>query len=239
MDRLTRVIQLLEQAWQMEQQFLGEESVEERDRPGTFEHWSRKDVVAHIETWNQRLAENIRASLRGEKPVGYPDFDAENQKIFEHHCEKSWQQALEFSARARQNLIAAVRELGCDGLERTDLLPWESGRPIWRNIVGNAYNHALIHLGEYYREHGDPTSYPRLLEQMCTATIDLDDSPDWQGNLLYNLACAHALSGQKQRAIEELCEALRLNPRLTEWSRQDSDLAPLRDDPAYQALYAG
>ena len=35
----------------------------------------------------------------------------------------------------------------------------------------------------------------------------------------------------------ELAEALRLNPDLIEWSKQDSDLDSIRDDPAYQALY--
>jgi hypothetical protein len=238
MDRLTKVIQLLEQAWQMEQQFLMDEPVEERERPGTFERWSRKDVIAHIETWNGRLAENIQTSLRGGTPVGYPDFDAENRKIYELHCAKTWQQVVELGAQARQRLVAAVRELGNDGLERTDILPWEEDQAIWRNIVGNGYNHAIIHIGEHYREAGDLARYAAMIEEMSHSIADLDSSPTWQGNVRYNLACAHALGGQKQRALEELCEALRLNPRLIEWSRQDSDLASLRDDPAYQALYA-
>ncbi len=237
MDRLTRVIQLLEQAWQMEHQFLIEEPVEERDRPGTFEHWSRKDVIAHIETWNELLAANIQASLSGGTPVDHGDPDVKNKEIFETHCSKTWQEVFDYAARAHQCLIDAVVLLGNEGLERGDVIPWADVQPGWRYIGGGTFNHTLIHLGEYYRDRGDIGRYVSYLEKMCQLSAGLDDDPSWRGNIDYNLACAHALSGQKQRALEELCEALRLNPRLVEWSKQDPDLESLRDDPAYQALY--
>jgi hypothetical protein len=54
----------------------------------------------------------------------------------------------------------------------------------------------------------------------------------------YNLACHYALSGQKERAISGLREALTLNPDLTEWSKQDPDFVPLRQEAGYQALYS-
>lgn len=43
---------------------------------------------------------------------------------------------------------------------------------------------------------------------------------------------------RQARAIEELRKSLQLSPQLVEWSKQDTDLDSLRDDPAYQALYA-
>jgi len=236
MDKLTKVIQLLEQAWRMEQQFLTEEPVEERDRPGTFERWSRKDTIAHIETWNELLAANLRASLSGEAPVDHGDIDAKNKDIFDAHHEKTWQEVYDFAARAHQSLIGAVRQLGNAGLERTGVLPWLEDQPAWQYIGGATFNHTLIHLGEYHRGRGDMGLYVSYLEQMCQLSNDLDDDPSWQGNVRYNLACVHALSGQKQRAIEELGDALRLNPRLIEWSRQDPDLTSLQGEPAYQDL---
>lgn len=238
MDRYTVVSQLLEQAWQEEVQFLEEQPLEERELPGRFERWSRKDVVAHIGTWNSHLAEDICAALRGEVPLGHKDYDAENVVIFQMHCARDWRQVFEYASQAHRRLIDAVRQLGKEGLERTDLFPWQEGQPLWRNIGGVTFNHALIHLGEYYRDHGRPDLHVHYLEQMATASARLDDSPDWQGIVLYNLACAHALSGQKQKALEELSQALRLNPRLSEWSRQDTDLESLRGEPDYQALYS-
>lgn len=237
MDRLSKVIQLLEQAWQMEQQFLMDEPVEVRKFPGTFERWSRKDMIAHIETWNELLAANIRASLSGGTPVDYGDPDVKNIEIYNLHCSKTWQEVFDYAARAHQDLIDAVRQLGNEGLERSDALPWLDVQPGWRFIGGGTFNHTLIHLGEYFRDRGDIGRYVNYLEKMCQLSAGLDDDPAWQGNVYYNLACAHALGGQNQRALEELCEALRLSPRLVEWSKQDPDLEPLRGDPAYQALY--
>jgi len=39
-------------------------------------------------------------------------------------------------------------------------------------------------------------------------------------------------------AIAQLGEALRLNPDLTEWSKQDPDFASIREEPAYRSLYS-
>ena len=55
---------------------------------------------------------------------------------------------------------------------------------------------------------------------------------------LYNLACFYATTGQPDKALPLLPEALRLRPDLVEWSKEDSDLDTLRDMPAFQALYA-
>ncbi len=237
MNKCTKITELLESSWQLEQQFMNEQPMEERENPGTLEKGSRKDVIAHIETWNERLAENIRKSLRGETLRRSEDFNAENKIIFETHQANSWHQVIGFAALAHQNLIDAVALLGDAGLERTDLLPWQSNQPIWRNIVGNAYSHALIHIGEHYREHGDLEMYISYLEKIALEPRGLDDSPAWQGTARYNLACAHALRGEIAKALEELRDALRLNPGLTEWSREDPDLESLRGEPAYQALY--
>ena len=55
----------------------------------------------------------------------------------------------------------------------------------------------------------------------------------------YNLACHYALAGEKERAIAGLGAALASNPGLAEWSQQDPDLASIRDEPGYLALYEG
>jgi len=64
------------------------------------------------------------------------------------------------------------------------------------------------------------------------------DLPEWYGAARYNLACFYALTGQLDRAVAELREALRLRPDLLEWSKQDTDLAALHELESYQALSA-
>jgi hypothetical protein len=67
-----------------------------------------------------------------------------------------------------------------------------------------------------------------MYQEMTRELTSLDDSPDWQGIIRYNNACSLSLLGDKETAINELGEALKLNPGLTEWSRQDPDFEPIR-----------
>lgn len=53
---------------------------------------------------------------------------------------------------------------------------------------------------------------------------------------LYNLACCEALAGRKQDAIEHLQIAFEKRPSLRDIAKEDSDLDPLRDDPAFREL---
>jgi adenylate cyclase len=53
----------------------------------------------------------------------------------------------------------------------------------------------------------------------------------------YNLCCAFALLGDRERAIELLERACRAkHPQFVVWIKNDSDLDGLRDHPRYQAL---
>jgi tetratricopeptide (TPR) repeat protein len=54
-------------------------------------------------------------------------------------------------------------------------------------------------------------------------------------SLLYNLACAEALLGEKDDALEHLEEAVE-NPRFRGFAKTDSDFDSLRDDPRFGAL---
>jgi mannose-6-phosphate isomerase-like protein (cupin superfamily) len=61
------------------------------------------------------------------------------------------------------------------------------------------------------------------------------------GMPLYNLACAESLAGHKEDAIRHLAMALEHSPSsefLRDLAQKDSDLDPIRDDPAFQELFA-
>jgi mannose-6-phosphate isomerase-like protein (cupin superfamily) len=55
---------------------------------------------------------------------------------------------------------------------------------------------------------------------------------------LYNLACCEALAGRKQDAIGHLQVAFERRPNLRDLAKEDSDLDPLRDEPAFRELVA-
>jgi mannose-6-phosphate isomerase-like protein (cupin superfamily) len=55
---------------------------------------------------------------------------------------------------------------------------------------------------------------------------------------LYNLACCEALAGRNEDAIAHLRVAFERRPSLRELAKEDTDFDPLRDEPAFRALFA-
>jgi tetratricopeptide (TPR) repeat protein len=53
--------------------------------------------------------------------------------------------------------------------------------------------------------------------------------------LAYNLACCESLAGRKEDALEHL-RAAAASDRMRTFAAQDSDLDPIRDDPAFREL---
>jgi len=123
-------------------------------------------------------------------------------------------------------------------LEDVHLFPWLKGQPLWRRLLGSAVLHPVYHYALVYRQLGLPQESLRLQERTLQALDGVSSSPEWLGVGRYNLACAYALQGERDQALQRLAEALRLRPDLVEWSKQDPDFASLRDDPGYRALYA-
>jgi hypothetical protein len=56
---------------------------------------------------------------------------------------------------------------------------------------------------------------------------------------MYNLACCEALTGRTTDSIEHLRQAIERQERLREFAKQDSDLDPLRNEPAFKELVGG
>jgi tetratricopeptide (TPR) repeat protein len=77
---------------------------------------------------------------------------------------------------------------------------------------------------ERHRTAGD---YDAYLDELQAA---LERRPDHPG-ALYHVACAEALAGRPDDAVEHLRRALELRPELAEHARVDEDFASLRDRP--------
>ena len=53
---------------------------------------------------------------------------------------------------------------------------------------------------------------------------------------MYNLACCESLAGRTIDAIEHLRQSFELSDRLRDLAKADSDLDPIRDEPAFKKL---
>ena len=232
-DKLT---ELLQKGHEVEEEFIAVLSDQERHASGSIEHWTAKDTLAHNAYWRKHHAEDVLAVLAGESPVEVED-DQINAEVYSRYKDQSWEEVEALVEAGLKRMGEALAALSEDDLQRHDFYPWEQGRPLWREIVGNIYTHPIIHLSDWHIKRGDPSHAARMYQEMTAQLAGLDDSPEWQGTIRYNNACSFSLLGDKETAINELREALKLNPGLIEWSQQDTDLEPIRGEAEYKALF--
>jgi quercetin dioxygenase-like cupin family protein len=63
----------------------------------------------------------------------------------------------------------------------------------------------------------------------------VEEHPQY-GLLFFNLACCESLTGRTADALDHLQQAIALSEEFRGFARDDSDLAPIRDDPRFSAL---
>jgi tetratricopeptide (TPR) repeat protein len=237
-DKKNQLIDLLNKSQESELRFISEFSDEERAVDGTAQDWAAKDEIAHIATWKAITSERIRAFIADESPPGYEDLDAYNEEIFQRHKGDSWQEAQDFHECSYQELLEQVRLIAEDDLLDGQRYDWLQGRSLWRRTIYNGYFHPQGHIALYLSNHGETERGNQLMEEITKTLLTLDESPQWQGQSIYNLGCFYAQTGEKEKSIENLERAFSFDQDLIEWSKTDTDLDGIRDEPGYQALVA-
>ena len=65
---------------------------------------------------------------------------------------------------------------------------------------------------------------------------DLVDASPQYAMLFYNLACCESLSGWTADALDHLRRAVEMSEEFRDSAKSDSDLDPIRDEPAFRQL---
>jgi hypothetical protein len=239
MPKKDTLIEICNFIYQAAQELANRLTPDERQLAGQPDRWSYKNVLNHITLWDIRLADNLQAIAEGGEAHPHPDYEAINAQDFVAHKDDTWDQVEARLETAQKVMLAALAALNEAQLDAVGLLPSsQDERPTWRLVAGNSGIHAMMHLAELYLERGDDPIALQIVEDASAYLMKLDDDPQWQGVLIYNQACYHALTGHRGQALRLLRQGLSLNPGLTEWSKEDPDLESLRQEPAYLALYA-
>lgn len=236
MDKKNQLLDLLETSHQNELRFIANLSEEEREARGTEQDWAVKDEIAHIAAWKAISSERIRAFMADEEPTNYDNTDAVNNDLYYRYKEKSWQEVQDFHELSFRELSEDVRLI-----EEVDLLDsqryeWLKGLSLWRRTVHNGYFHPQGHIAFYFSHLGEKERGNQLMEEITRTLVSLDELPLWQGRAVYNLACYYSLIGEKEMAVRKLDDAFSLSPDMIEWSKMDTDLNNIRDEPGYLAL---
>ena len=231
------LIDLFGRAQSDQRELLAALSDDERAAIGTADHWSVKDTVLHIAFWKNRQVERLAAAARGETPVELEHYEQVNARVFEEWRARPWQAVIDESERVFEALVAQVREFDPAALVDPNRYEWQNGRALLSSVVGNGFWHPESHIAQCYVDRGDLPRATRMQEELTEQLGQYGDQLVPRGEALYNLACFYAASGQADQALALLPEALRLQPDVVEWSKEDPDLVPLHELPAYQALY--
>lgn len=229
--------ELLDKGCQAEKELITGLSDTERNAQGSLDAWTAKDVIAHNSHWRKHHSENLLNALVGITPNPTEDIDHANEDVYYKYRDQTWVEIEALADSSCERMKEALTKLGDEGLEKVNFFPWHNDRPLWRFVVGNIYTHPILHLADWYGKKGQTSRVVEMYQTMTGLLADLDDSPDWQGTIRYNLACSYSLAGETEKAISELGEALKMNPALIEWSQQDPDFEPIREKTGYKALY--
>ena len=233
-DLKTRMIQLLDLEYSFRQQFLTDFSGDADQRSGTWEQWSLKDELAHIIAWQLNSLARLAALIHAEPVPDFSDYERLNRAIFDTNRDRMLADIVAESDRARADFITLIQAVSAEDLAQPGRFSDQEARSLADQILNNGFEHPIVHYADFYQQRGELAKGTELYQASVAAVADW---PEQYGNARYNLACFYALTGQTELALSELREALQLRPNLIEWSKQDTDLASLRADPAYQALY--
>lgn len=233
-DLKTRLIQLFELSRSFQQQLIADLDPAERTAPGTWENWSIKDELAHVVAWQLNSLARLAALVHAETIPDFSETEKINRSIYNTNHDRTLAEIVAEADRAYADFVALIQSLSEEDLAQPARFSDQEPRSLAAQIMGNGYEHPIFHYAERYRRRGDLAKALQLHEESVAAVADW---PEWYGTARYNLACFYALNGQKEKALHELREALQLRPDLSEWSKQDTDLASLHDDPAFSALY--
>lgn len=101
------------------------------------------------------------------------------------------------------------------------------GQPLWDAILSSGFWHPQSHFTQFYLDRNDVLRATQIQEAWADNVMQREAPTVMRSIALYNLACFYATMNQVTKAQEVLRQALVLNPALTEFFKQDPDLASL------------
>jgi tetratricopeptide (TPR) repeat protein len=235
-DRRNNLIELLE-ALQDKQAWIWSMMDDDlRNQIGSVEDWAPKDHLAHANYWTERVIAQLKIALGEQNLDRLDDFKKTNEETFESYKELAWQEIHLWSEQVHVQLVDALSKFSTEILDDPERFEWTNHRPLWNEVVFTAVYHRVQHACDILNLCGMAETVSGIQEQFSQMMEQMDDSDRWRGTTKYNLACYYALDGKQDIAIETLKDALKLNPELLTWSKQDNDLDSLRDLSAFQSL---
>src|SRR5438034_2690171 len=221
------LLRLLEAERETERRFVGEAESEPNHPTG----WPAALLICHTASWREQLRDRL-VQLRDGIPITPrpQDIDAFNASNLARDAGVPLAGAAERSDEALANLIDIWEAMG----ERP--FTWFTARTTGEALIRNSYAHPRVHLAEHFIERGARARSDRIYEESAAELRKAEAPGHILGPALYNLACGRVGQGRFDEALRLLEEALPTRADMRAAAREDTDLAPLREDTRFQAL---
>lgn len=239
MGNKAKLVELLKFTHSEELEFISGLSEDERSAKGASDHWSIKDEFAHIAAWKDIMYKRLVAVMEDKPAPHYDDLDEFNEELFQRYKDADWSTVEQLREEAYRLLVEGIEKISEEDLMDAESHEWLQGRSLWLRTLHTGYFHPLGHLAMQYSARGDSAKGNQLIEDATHEMIALEESSARKGQHIYNLACYYALMGDADRSIEKLGQAISLSSDIIDWSKKDSDLESLWDDPRYLSLVGG
>jgi hypothetical protein len=133
-------------------------------------------------------------------------------------------------AEGPQDQLALLRRAN----DLTRQAKWSEAAAAWQRVVG-----ANPHLGQAWQNLGQARYESKEYREAIAAHAKaLELRAGYPHNAAYNIACCHALLGEKEQALDWLQRALDLGFRRLQHVRDDEDLRSLRGDERFKKMTA-
>jgi tetratricopeptide (TPR) repeat protein len=232
-----RLLALVAQGRAEQQAFIEGLTEEERAAVGTAERWSAKDHLAHNAAWKVDSARLIATTVRGE---AYPGESSTtfNPRVFAERQHQSWDAVLADIEQADDALRTTIEGCSEEELSDAERFPWRGKYALWTRPFVSGYEHPIEHYSQFYLEWGNVERACAIREAALeTARRHIGDKVEF-GYMVYNLGCFYALIQQPAPAIAAIRESFAYLPEVRGEVTEDPELAPLREDPMFQAFVA-
>lgn len=219
------LIALLQSMRGAEQDLFARVPAEAREAAGTIGDWSPKDLLAHLGAWRAIEARRLEARAHAEvapsedPPLDEP-IDESNARIQASHRHLSWDAVAAEADASVDALISAIERSSTEVLCECD-----DGSVA--GIGVNGVNHAVGHLPEIADLVDGGGRFNAFATEVETILSAGHVQPRDSGTILYNIACAQALSGDLDDARRLLAAAFSRRHDLVELAKDDPDLAAL------------
>ena len=118
---------------------------------GVEGEWSIKDLIAHVNIWEERMVGWMELTLRGENPMQLPegetwdDLDAWNHRTYLEMKPIPLDEVIQTWKANFARVISAIDSASEEDLLEADRFTWREGKALWLMIASNTYVHYQDH----------------------------------------------------------------------------------------------